>query len=180
MLETQRKSEKATADAELTTTQTKLNMGIKLANIQASRQAEAKDAEMQRDVELKRAEMELERMRATDLVQATIKKESAQQAAEAKLFSETKGADGTRYKQKQDAEARLYADTKAAEGLLYKQRQDAEASCKCELSTPQASRTSSLLHAELKQWTVFSPMESNDFCIVRFHRTPTSIPSDTQ
>lgn len=69
-------------------------------------------------------------MRATDLVQATIKKESAQQAAEAKLFSETKGADGTRYKQTQDAEAKLYADTKSAEGLLYKQRQDAEAACK--------------------------------------------------
>ncbi len=46
-------------------------------------------------------------MRATDLVQATIKKESAQQ----------------------DAEARLYSDTKSAEGLLYKQRQDAEAAC---------------------------------------------------
>jgi hypothetical protein len=69
-------------------------------------------------------------MRAIDLVQATIKKESAQQAAEAKLFSETKGADGTRYKQTQDAEARLYSDTKSAEGLLYKQRQDAEAACK--------------------------------------------------
>jgi len=69
-------------------------------------------------------------MRATDLVQATINKESAQQAAEAKLFSETKGADGTRYKQTQDAEAKLYADTKSAEGLLYKQRQDAEAACK--------------------------------------------------
>lgn len=69
-------------------------------------------------------------MRATDLVQATIKKESAQQAAEAKLFSETKGADGNRYRQTQEAEAKLYADTKSAEGLLYKQRQDAEAACK--------------------------------------------------
>ena len=57
VLETKRKSEKATADAELTTTQTKLNMGINLAKINATRQAEAKDAELQRDVELKRAEM---------------------------------------------------------------------------------------------------------------------------
>lgn len=57
VLETKRKSEKATADAELTTTQTKLNMGINLANITATRQAESKDAELQRDVELKRAEM---------------------------------------------------------------------------------------------------------------------------
>jgi len=57
VLETKRKSEKATADAELTTTQTRLDMGIKLANIQATRQAEAKDAELQRGVELKRAQM---------------------------------------------------------------------------------------------------------------------------
>ncbi|KAL2055402.1 hypothetical protein ABVK25_004210 [Lepraria finkii] len=128
VLETKRKSEKATADAELTTTQTKLNMGINLAKINATRQAEAKDAELQREVELKRAEMELERMRATDLVQATIKKESAQQAAEAKLYAETKGADGLRYKTQQDAEAKLFTDTKNAEGVLYRQRQDAEAS----------------------------------------------------
>lgn len=69
-------------------------------------------------------------MRATDLVQATIKKESAQQAAEAKLYAETKGADGLRYKTQQDAEAKLFTDTKNAEGVLYRQRQDAEASCK--------------------------------------------------
>lgn len=127
VLETKRKSEKATADAELTTTQTKLNMGINLANIQATREAEARDAELQKDVELKRAQMELERMRATDLVHATIKKESSQQQAEAQLFAETRKADGLLYKQRQDAEAKLYADTKGADGVLIKQRQDAEA-----------------------------------------------------
>ena len=105
VLETQRKSEKAQADAELTTTQTKLNMGIKLAQIQASRQAESKDAELQRDVETKRGEMELERRRATDLVHAKIERESAQQKADAKLYADTKGADGAYYKQKQEAEA---------------------------------------------------------------------------
>ena len=77
-------------------------------------------------------------MRATDLVQATIKKESAQQAAEAKLFAETKDADGRRYKQTQDAEARLYTDTKTAEGQLFKQQQDASASCKS-MATPSQS-----------------------------------------
>ena len=74
-------------------------MGISLANIQATRQAEVKDAELQREVETKRAEMELERRRATDLVNAKIEKESAQQQAEAKYFTDTKGADGLLYKQ---------------------------------------------------------------------------------
>ena len=90
VLETKRNSEKATAEAEYTTTQTKLNMGINLANIKAKREAEAKDVELQRTVELKRAEMQLEKLRATDLVHATIEKESAQQKAEAKLYAETK------------------------------------------------------------------------------------------
>ena len=70
VLETQRKSEKAQADAELSTTQTNLNMNIQLAQIQATRQAEAKDAELQRNVEIKRSEMELEKRRAKDLVHA--------------------------------------------------------------------------------------------------------------
>lgn len=156
-------------------------MGINLETIQASRCAEAKDAELQREVEVKRAEMELERMRAyvcsqvivpylilklghenmfnereaqyyagiilypefllrtyhadwalcirTDVVQATIKRESAEQAAEAKLYSETKNANGLLYKEKQAAEGRLFMETKSAEGFLYKQRQDAEANC---------------------------------------------------
>lgn len=78
----------------LTTTQTKLNMGINLANIQATRQAEVKDAELQREVETKRAEMELERRRATDLVNAKIEKESSAQKAEAKYFTDMKGEIG--------------------------------------------------------------------------------------
>lgn len=57
VLETQRKSEKAEADAQLMTTQTRLNMGINLERIKADRQAEAQDAELQRDVEAKRALM---------------------------------------------------------------------------------------------------------------------------
>ena len=41
----------------------------------------------------------------TEVVQATIKRESAEQTAEAKLYSETKSAEGLLYKQRQDAEA---------------------------------------------------------------------------
>lgn len=138
VLETKRKSEKATADAELTTTQTKLNMGINLANIEASRQSQARDIELQKVVEMKRAQMELEKLRATDLVHATIDRESAQQKAEAKLFSETKHADGVRYQQEMESEARLYADNKGAEGALIKMKQEAEASCKFWLNTDAA------------------------------------------
>ena len=57
VLQTKRNSEKATAEAEYTGTQTKLNMAIQLGRINADRQAEAKDAELQRDVQIKRKEM---------------------------------------------------------------------------------------------------------------------------
>lgn len=127
VLETERKSEKAKADAQLTETQTRLNMSINLANIQATRQAEAKDAELQRDVETKRAEMELERRRATDVVHAKINRESAQQKADAQFYSENKNADGLFYKQTRDADAKYLATTKGADAALYLRNKELEA-----------------------------------------------------
>ena len=129
VLETKRKSEKAQADAELTTTQTNLNMGIKLAQITAQRKAEARDAELQKDVETRRADMELAKRRATDLVHAKIEKEATQENADASLYKETKSADGALYKQKA-----------AADGAMYKARLEAEAACMFSL-TPLSQQT---------------------------------------
>ena len=102
-------------------------MGINLANIQATRQAEAKDAELQRDVETKRAEMELERRRATDLVHAKINREAAQQKADAAFYTDNKTADALLYKQQQDASAKFVSTTKGADATLYSRQKDAEA-----------------------------------------------------
>ena len=102
-------------------------MGINLANIQATRQAEAKDAELQREVETKRAEMELERRRATDLVSARIAKESAQQKADAQFYTDTRGADGKLYKERQDAEALAFRVTKQVEADFFRATKEAEA-----------------------------------------------------
>ena len=125
VLETQRKSEKAQADAELETTQTRLNMNIKLAQIQATRQAESKDAELQRDVETKRADMELERRRASVLVVAKIEREAAQQKAEAKLFQDQRAADGAAYQQRQEAEAAYVKKVRAADASLVQKQKEA-------------------------------------------------------
>lgn len=126
VLETKRKSEKAEADNQLKTTQVKLDMELNLAKIEADRNADAKDAQLQRDVEVQRAEAELERRRATDLVHAKIDRESAEQKADAKFYAEKKNADGLLYKQKQDAEARYLATLKGADALVYQQKQEAE------------------------------------------------------
>ena len=105
VLETQRKAEKAQADAQLTNRQTELDTGIQLAQIKAKRQAEQRDAELMKDVEQKRADTELERLRATDVTKSKIARESAEQNADAAFYTSRKNADGSFYKQQKDAEA---------------------------------------------------------------------------
>ncbi|KAI4155507.1 MAG: hypothetical protein LQ340_000960 [Diploschistes diacapsis] len=117
VLETQRKSEKAKADAELATTQTQLDMNIKLAQIQALRGAEVKDNELQRDVETKRADMELERQRASDVVKAKINREVKAQAAEAALYTDSRKAEADYIRAAKEADAAYYAKKKEAEAL---------------------------------------------------------------
>ena len=126
VLETERKSEKAKADAALTTTQTKLDMNIKLAQIQAMRESEAKDAELQRTVELKRAEMELERRRATDVVRAKIDRESKQQAADGSYYAATKNADAALYQVNKEAEGLNFRVMREADAAFYAKKKEAE------------------------------------------------------
>jgi flotillin len=126
ILETKRKGDKAQADAELTNRQTELDMGIQLAQIQARRRAEARDTELQKEVETKKAETELERLRAKDLVKSKIARETAQQEADAKLYQEQKSADGKNYNQKAAADAQYYNELKGADGRLYANSKDAE------------------------------------------------------
>ena len=126
ILETERKKEKAKADAELTLTQTRINAEVKLAQIEAARDNEAKDAERQKEVESKKAEMNLEKRRATDVINARIDAEASQQKADARLYSENKSADAFAYKRRADAEAKQYAESKDADTLVYKQKTEAE------------------------------------------------------
>lgn len=127
VLDTRRRGDKAQADAELTNRQTELNMGIQLAQIRAKRQAEARDAELQKDVEQKKAETELERLRATDVTKAKIARETAQQKADASFYTETKSADAHMYTQRQSAEASYYRQVRDAEAFYARQIKEADA-----------------------------------------------------
>lgn len=127
VLETERKAEKATADAKLTDKEIQIEKELNLARINAKRVAEARDAELQRELEKKRAEMELERLRATDVTKAKVKRESDQQRADADLYTQQKAADGAKYKQQTDADATLYRKQKDAEANLLTKQQEAEA-----------------------------------------------------
>ena len=126
VLETQRRGDKAQADAELTNRQTELNMGIQLAQIKAKRQAESRDAELQKDVEQKKAETELERLRATDVTRSKIARETAQQKADGAYYTETKHADAKFYAQKQSAEGQYAKEIREADAAFYAKKKEAE------------------------------------------------------
>ena len=123
VLETERKVEKANADQKLRTREIELG----LEQIAAQRAADQREAELQRGVEEKRAQMELERLRASTVVQAKIARESSQEKADADLYSSNKKADAQQYNQNAEAEAVYRRAAKDAEATLYTRTKEAEA-----------------------------------------------------
>lgn len=127
VLETERKVEKANADQKLRTREIAIDRELKLEQIAAERMGQQRDAELQKQVEEKRAAMELERLRATTVTQAKIARESAQEKADADLYTQTKKSDAAQYNQKAEAEAIYYRGAKDADAAFYKKKRDAEA-----------------------------------------------------
>ena len=80
--ETERKVEKANADQKLRTREIEIAKELNLEQIAAERAAQERDAELQKGVEEKRAQMELEKQRATHVVNAKIARESSQEKAD--------------------------------------------------------------------------------------------------
>lgn len=83
---TERDTEKAQAEATLATRKAFFDRDVGIAQIEATRATETRDEELQKDVEMKRAQKEIERLRATDVVKATILREAKQQAADARCY----------------------------------------------------------------------------------------------
>jgi flotillin len=127
VLETERKVEKANADQKLKTREIEIARELNLEQIAADRASQLKDADLQRSVEEKRAFMELERHRATTVVQAKIARESAEQKADADFYSRSKQADAHLYNQKAEADATAYRGAKDAEIAALKKERDAQA-----------------------------------------------------
>lgn len=134
---TERDVERAKAEANLATEKAKLNRDVDIARIQATRATEAQDEDLKKDVEMKRAAAELERLRATDVVKASIQRESKQQAADARAYEvqaearagydkSTRTTDAAAYKTKADADAWSHAAVKNAEATLQKKLKEAE------------------------------------------------------
>jgi flotillin len=127
VLETERKAEKAAADAKLTNKEIQIGNDLNIARINAKREAELRDVELNTDVEKKKALMELERLRATKVVQAKIEKESSQQMADAELYAQEKAAEGKKFSEQADAEAAAFRRLRDAEADYAAKEREAEA-----------------------------------------------------
>lgn len=105
---TERDSEKAKAEATLATRKAAFTRDVSIAQIEANRATEVRDEELRKQVEVQRAQTELERLRATDVVKATITRESKQQAADARNYEEQTQANAAAYSQQKAADAHAY------------------------------------------------------------------------
>jgi flotillin len=124
---TERDIERAQAEAVLATRKTELNRDVELSRIAASRRTEAQDEELKKEVEIKRAAAEVERLRATDVVKATIAREAKQQAADAHAYEIEAEAKANFERQKQLTDAGTYKMKVETDAAAYKTKTDAEA-----------------------------------------------------
>ena len=161
VLETERKVEKANADQKLKLREVEIGRELNLEQIAAQRSAEARDAELQKAVEQKRAEMELERLRATTVTQAKIAKESAEQKADADLYTQTKKADAQQYNQKAETEATYYRAAKDADAALYRRAREAEATLAAKEKEAQAMFLTKKREAEAMLLTKQNEAQAN-------------------
>lgn len=137
MQKTERDIERAAAEARLMTQQTHLTRDVDVTRVEAQRALESKDEDLKKQVEIKRAAAEMERLRAKDVVQATIARESKQQAADAAAYEVTANAranqeanqrlaDADAYKTRVGAEAENYAAQQSADASAFRQLKEAE------------------------------------------------------
>lgn len=163
MQKTDRDVERAAAEANLATQKTVLSRDVEIARIQATRATESRDEDLKKEVQVKRAAAELERLRAVDVVKATIARESKQQAADAKAYEveaearanyekQNKATDATAYKTKVDADTQAAADynriTKNTDAAAYKTKTDADAWSHAAVKNAEANLQKKLKEAE--------------------------------
>lgn len=139
VLETERKAEKAQADCRLSDREIQFEQQLNLSRITAKRAAEERDAELQKGVEKRRAEMELEKQRALTVTKAVIAREAEQEKAKAQLFTAEQQAsaskaqqlaetDAAYYRRTQDATASKLANVTETDASYYRRTKEAEAS----------------------------------------------------
>lgn len=143
MFANQRETEVAKADASLAIMKAELQQKSKIAELQSAETTAIRDAEMERVLESKKAEVMLEKLRTENLTKAKVQYE---------VSVETANAD-------------LYQSQEQAEAGLYKQRTSVQAENKCTSGT-ERSRCRVLQETEVSSCTSVLEAEGSrrNFC----------------
>ncbi|KAK5992011.1 Flotillin-like protein 2 [Cladobotryum mycophilum] len=123
---TERDIERAQAEAHLDTRRAALTRDVDIARVTAQRTLESKDEDLKKEVEMKRAAAEIERLRARDVVKATIARESKQQAADASAYETSAQARANQEAAQMQADAEAYKIRAAADAELVSKLKEAE------------------------------------------------------
>lgn len=147
---TERDTEKSQAEALLATRKAAFDRDVNIATIEAARAVEVKDEQLRKEVESLRAATEMERLRASDVVQATILREAQQQASDARAYeTQTK------------ASADFFLAQKAAEARAYETQTKTAADADREKQTAQAAAFAAQAKADADAYQVRVVAEAN-------------------
>lgn len=124
--ENERNKKIAISNAELDVTKAESDKQSNQARVQSEIEVEVKRVEMERVLEEKRRERELESERAAKLAPAIVSKEKVETDSQAQLYSEQRRIDAIAYETQKRAEANLVQAQKEAEGILIKAQKEAE------------------------------------------------------
>lgn len=131
--ENEREAEVAEANANLAMKKSLWLQQSKLAEIESSRTADIRDAELLQALEQKKALAETERLRGHALAKATVDHEVKVQVTKAEFYKLQKDADAELYHRQtraegllKEADAYLYRQQKEADAFLYTKQKEAE------------------------------------------------------
>lgn len=175
---TERDIERAQAEARLHTQQAALSRDVDIARVTAKRTLESKDEDLKRDVEIKRAAAEMERLRAQDVVKATIIRESKQQAADAAAYevsaraqaeweSGKRAADTEAYKTRIAAEANQEASQRGADTEVYKNQKASDANAYKTRVTAEANQEANQKAYDAEAYKIRVTAEANQEASLR-------------
>lgn len=129
----QKEAEVAQANANLAIMKAEWLQKSKIAEIQSTRAASIRDAELEKNLEVKKGEAMTEKLRAEKLAKAKVDYEASMQSANSTLYQKQQQAEAELYTRQADAQgqertadAQFYVKQKEADALLYTKRKEAE------------------------------------------------------
>lgn len=115
--ENERTQTMAQSSTELKVKMTNCQVKVNISKVEADKSAEVREAELQKELEKRRAAVETEKLRGDDFAKAIIQAESMQVLADAAAYEKQALAEAHLYETQQQAEANLCKQAQLAQGI---------------------------------------------------------------